>query len=90
MSSTIEPDTTVLSKEAKTATNKLTRDCRRRHSLSGGGEIFAIVYPDKSMSYFDEPRVLHADRPKPTPVPRRESISSATISTRAGILESHV
>lgn len=48
-------ETSGLTKEAKTATNKLTRDCRRRHSLSGGGDILSIAYHDKSIRYLDEP-----------------------------------
>jgi len=87
--------TTVLSKEAKTATNKLTRDCRRRHSLSGGGEILSLVYPEKSMSYFDAPPdggLLLQDPAKPsfTTPPIIPSPQAGAITSRTGILESHV
>ncbi|XP_035705583.1 uncharacterized protein LOC110845747 isoform X4 [Folsomia candida] len=89
---TNQADQTNLSKEAKTANNKLTRrDCRRRHSLSGGGDILSITYHDKSIEYPDAPSTSDAQAVEicstATPT-NNEGISVANI-TRA-VLESHV
>lgn len=83
-----------LTKEAKTVSNKLKRECRRRHSLNGTADIFRLMFG--SVDEFRKKKNSNnsssgdGNNISSNNEPAAANLSTMLTSNNNNILESHV